>query len=1204
MPIQDINEIEIFNESFPFFFGQKEKKEKKPTDVSFKEKLLGYIGEKVIIDDKNKRFIIKGINYDKFYLRLKEMYNYKGIANLFEKKYSAWSEFLFNKEKITKTEMKIVNIEVPLFFALEIYRIFLDLDEFYNLPYYTKVANNIYKKTWISNFERCEMVQTNTSTLSNFSYELKNYQLEYVREYEYIKAKYNLIGDILSFEQGLGKTLTAIAVAECLNKKQIIIICPNSLRDNWAYEIKDYYKKYNMDEDAWINDIWVNNSNKFISKNPRFIITNQEAIEKIYDKISKSKDSIIIVDEFQNFRNINSLRVQKLLKLKEMINCKDNLLLSGTPIKATPDEIIPALRMIDPYFTPEMAEIYDKSFSNSGVEIARVVKERFGRIIYRKTKQEVLTLPNKYIHTEKWGIRNDNPYLLKTVSAQIFERFNFYYTEKLKSMEVERTKFEPMVRRYSSAGISMTNGYLSFIYSTVDPTKETIELHEHREEIYKTFLNDYVYPNISNEATKKALKETATKYVYLKQSAFGKAIGEILPKAKTNCYLDIIDNNADKIIDLIKNSIKKTVIFTPFLEVANYTEAFLKKNKIGCVKIIGGTNDRMDKIVQFKGNDDIEVLVATVQTLSTGVTLTEANQMLFFGTPYRKADFDQACDRIHRIGQTQDVDIYVILLRSSEKNITDRIEEIMNWSGELTDSIIGEETMDKNIDVVTAESFLQNFVNEAKMPAAERNKLKDSDFGLPEQRKYPLSDVDHVKDAIKFFNFCKKEDEEELAKNLKKAIKKYNLDDQLEANNRNRFYKYYTPKKSKEKETEEELPKAANESAELELVDEGAIKDFVKKIKDKLTKKKSSNINDKASDDFPEFLKDKNETKEEAIKVLLDAFKKYFENHKEEIRNKIDHNMNNSDFKLDFYQNNDKLPEVYIDSTEVDCPGAFVFILADKSDNDDQGNIFLFKNDINKVAEMLDDGSDPSAKELIDKYKVRIYTFEDPSCVSIVVDSALTKADIDKINKDKENTIATNEGFLSKFKRKSPDKVAGLFKEFEKYWNHPYRLTLYDKKDSMDTYFILYMLGKLKISNETIINRIISINDSLSSFEIKDAVIKDIKANCKSSITDETNKVLNAPLLFADGDSTEEGKEQGWFIIFSKEARELYMIDENKNTMEKYNGTMSSRWIDKLNKEFHISEDDIKKADAESNYYLLQNAPAGTQKNTINGFND
>ena len=58
----------------------------------------------------------------------------------------------------------------------------------------------------------------------------------------------------------------------------------------------------------------------------------------------------------------------------------------------------------------------------------------------------------------------------------------------------------------------------------------------------------------------------------------------------------------------------------------------------------------------------------------------------------------------------------------------------------------------------------------------ERDELPDSAFGLPKLRKYPMTDPDRVKNAIKYFKFCSEENRDELAKNIKKAVKKFNIE--------------------------------------------------------------------------------------------------------------------------------------------------------------------------------------------------------------------------------------------------------------------------------------------------------------------------------------------------------------------------------------------------------------------------------------------
>ena len=286
-----------------------------------------------------------------------------------------------------------------------------------------------------------------------------------------------------------------------------------------------------------------------------------------------------------------------------------------------------------------------------------------------------------------WNIRDSDKYLLKTVNKQIIDKFNIEYENKIKSLDKYKPQFEEMVKKYSSADNATTENYLRWVFNKVDPNQRTYEVHETLEELYKEFLNKYVYPNIKSSEEYKLLKYISAQYLYARESAMGLAIGSILPPARENCYKDIIRENISTIINMVNKSIKKTILFTSYLKVADYLYEMLSKNSIGCVKITGETKDRMDEIMKFKNSDNIDVLIATTQTLSTGVTLTEANQMLFFGTPYRYADFEQACDRIHRIGQTSAVYIYTVLLDTGKSpNITTRIDEIMKWSKDIAGS--------------------------------------------------------------------------------------------------------------------------------------------------------------------------------------------------------------------------------------------------------------------------------------------------------------------------------------------------------------------------------------------------------------------------------------------------------------------------------------------------------------------------------------
>lgn len=71
---------------------------------------------------------------------------------------------------------------------------------------------------------------------------------------------------------------------------------------------------------------------------------------------------------------------------------------------------------------------------------------------------------------------------------------------------------------------------------------------------------------------------------------------------------------------------------------------------------------------------------------------------------------------------------------------------------------------------------IESFIQESKLSSDERNDLDDNQFGIPELRKYPLNDEDHVLQAVRFFNKAPDEYKEELARNIVKRAKELNMD--------------------------------------------------------------------------------------------------------------------------------------------------------------------------------------------------------------------------------------------------------------------------------------------------------------------------------------------------------------------------------------------------------------------------------------------
>ena len=72
-------------------------------------------------------------------------------------------------------------------------------------------------------------------------------------------------------------------------------------------------------------------------------------------------------------------------------------------------------------------------------------------------------------------------------------------------------------------------------------------------------------------------------------------------------------------------------------------------------------------------------------------------------------------------------------------------------------------------------NIFDQFLMEAELSTKERNKLDDSQFGLPEDRKYPLTDAAHVKSAISYFHKCPEGKKKRLAARIRRAAKKFDV---------------------------------------------------------------------------------------------------------------------------------------------------------------------------------------------------------------------------------------------------------------------------------------------------------------------------------------------------------------------------------------------------------------------------------------------
>ena len=112
-------------------------------------------------------------------------------------------------------------------------------------------------------------------------------------------------------------------------------------------------------------------------------------------------------------------------------------------------------------------------------------------------------------------------------------------------------------------------------------------------------------------------------------------------------------------------------------------------------------------------------------------------------------------------------------LMTYPKMINRRYFESYYIEKDITFFINQENALIKKYENLIHESV--NLISESKLTSEERKALKDSDFGLPKTRQYPIHDKGHVHSAIRYFGSCPEDQRDELAKNIKKKADKFNI---------------------------------------------------------------------------------------------------------------------------------------------------------------------------------------------------------------------------------------------------------------------------------------------------------------------------------------------------------------------------------------------------------------------------------------------
>jgi SNF2 family DNA or RNA helicase len=153
------------------------------------------------------------------------------------------------------------------------------------------------------------------------------------------------------------------------------------------------------------------------------------------------------------------------------------------------------------------------------------------------------------------------------------------------------------------------------------------------------------------------------------------------PAAKLEALLDTLE-------PLVEEG-QKVLVFSQFVSLLEILRSELHARQWNTFFLAGETEDRGAVVRDFQSAEGGSVFLISLKAGGFGLNLTAASYVVLFDPWWNPAVEAQAIDRSHRIGQTQKVIAYRLLIKDS---LEEKIRALQKQKKALADNVLGEES--------------------------------------------------------------------------------------------------------------------------------------------------------------------------------------------------------------------------------------------------------------------------------------------------------------------------------------------------------------------------------------------------------------------------------------------------------------------------------------------------------------------------------
>ena len=495
---------------------------------------------------------------------------------------------------------------------------------------------------------------------------LKSYQKEGV-QFLLVRKKC-----ILADQMGYGKTCELAVAAIEGNFDAVLIICPASIKTNWKKELMWYvperditiiesYLDKNKGElekflgykegKSGLSIAELQNEAKEVGKwgENRFVIVNYDILDEFYQipetrskeniniayqnspllQYISGKKSLIIIDEAHRLSNTTSGRYKIIRDLIKRGKPDSVYLATGTPITNNPQNYFNLLQLIgDP--VADDREYYLKRYCNA-IEIPRNAKE--------KTKRDAISYKFITNHGKKtwYELTDSEKDELREIVKKSVRMMTIPNGEGNLDELRDRTA-HIYLRRVKEDLKGLPNKTVHELFYDLN-MEQTME--------YNRLWEEYEAAQLEADPTKEVNKDLLEGAIYRKYLS-----NQMVP-------------NTIKLTDSFIDKGEKVVIACCYDE-----ELYALRDYYGdkCVIYNGkiSAKEKDANVERFTNDSNVKVLIGNIVSAGVGINLVAARIVIFNNISYVPGDDIQFEDRVYRITQTKDVDIYYQIFKDTQ----------------------------------------------------------------------------------------------------------------------------------------------------------------------------------------------------------------------------------------------------------------------------------------------------------------------------------------------------------------------------------------------------------------------------------------------------------------------------------------------------------------------------------------------------------